>query len=235
MIQNQLPYWVVLAGIVTLTLGHVSEVENADPLTENLYLDNWSVIWDLELVQLTPALISHVTLAHMHNVICTTSQAQPQQCLTFLGIQSQTLSMFCYFLSDFLYCRPYSSSSTHGSSQTSNIQPAETTLPLSHANPSVTVTNTLIVWKALDVNTYSSTKSYRRDANKLLGEEMDNRFLPLMLPDKFLNKYLPLDNLKLVCPESNWPEIHIGMKKVEIYLLFVSITLHSYHPVHTEM
>ena len=76
------------------------------------------------------------------------------QCLTFLGIQSQTSSMFCYFLSDFLCCRPYSSSSTHGPSQTSNIQPAETTPPSSRADPSVTVTNTPIVWKALGVNTY---------------------------------------------------------------------------------
>ena len=78
-------------------------------------------------------------------------------------------------------------------------------------------------------------QSYRRDANKLLGEETDNRFLPLMLPDKFLNKYLPLDNPKLAWPESNWPEIHIGMKEVGMYPLFVSITLHSYQPAHTEM
>jgi len=143
--------------------------------------------------------------------------------------------MFCYFLSDFLRCRPYSSSSTHGPSQTSNIQPAETTPPSSRADPSVTVTNTPIVWKASGVNTYSSTKSYRRDANKLLGEETDNRFLPLMLPDEFLNKYLPLDNPKLACPESNWSEIHTGMKEVGMYPLFVSITLRSYQPAHTEM
>ena len=87
----------------------------------------------------------------------------------------------------------------------------------------------------MSIHTYSSTKSYRQDTNKLLGEETNNRFLPLMLLDKFLNKYLPLDNPKLAWPESNWPEIHIGMKEVGMYPLFVSITLHSYQPAHTEM
>jgi len=34
---------------VTLILGNVNQIENMDPPTENLYLDNWSVIWDSEL------------------------------------------------------------------------------------------------------------------------------------------------------------------------------------------
>jgi len=99
----------------------------------------------------------------MYNVTAqhATKHNRNNECLTFLGIQSQTSSMFCYFLSDFLCYRPYSSSSAHGPSQTSNIQPAETTLPSSCADPSVTVTNTSIVWKALGVNTYSFTKSYQ--------------------------------------------------------------------------
>ena len=64
---------------------------------------------------------------------------------------------------------------------------------------------------------------------------MENRFHQLMLPGKFLNKYLPLDDPKLVCPELNWPEIHTRMKEVGMYLLFVSITLRSCQQAHTEM
>ena len=64
------PNWVVSAGIawpvqdlivVTLTLGNVGEVENADPLTENLYLDS-DITCDAGAWR------------DMHNVICTTLQ-----------------------------------------------------------------------------------------------------------------------------------------------------------------
>ena len=124
---------------------------------------------------------------------------------------------------------------THRLSQTFNIQLVKTTLPLSHANPLVAVTNTLIIYKASDVDTFNSTKLYWQDANKHLGEGMDNRFYPLILPDKFLNKYLLLDNAELVCLETNWLEIHTRIKEVGMYLLFVSIILYSCQPAHTEI
>ena len=60
-------------------------------------------------------------------------------------------------------------------------------------------------------------------------------FLPLMLPDKFLNKYLSLDNIESACLASNWLEIHTGIKEMEIYLMFVSITLYSFEPAYTEI
>ena len=95
-----------------------------------------------------PTLISHVML--VCDVIYIT---EPQQCL--LGIQSQTSSIFCCFLSNFLSCKLYPSSSIHWPFQTSNIQPIETTLSSSYANLSVTVANTPIVYKASDVNIFS--------------------------------------------------------------------------------
>ena len=111
----------------------------------------------------------------------------------------------------------------------------ETTPPSSCLDPSATVTSTPIVFKASGVDNFSSTKPYRRDASERLGKEMDDKFLPLVLPNEFLNKYLPLDDTESVCPESNWPEIHTGMKEVGMYPLFVSITLRSCQPAHTEM
>ena len=158
---------------------------------------------------------------------------QPQQCLP--GIQSQISGIFCYFLSDFLCCRTYYSSRTHGPSLTFNPRPAETTPPSSRLDPSATVTSTPIAYKASDVNNHSTTKTYQRDAKICLAREMENRFHPLMLPGEFLNKYLPLDDPKLVCPESNWPEIRTGMKEVGMYPLFVSFTLCSCQLAHTEM
>ena len=169
----------------------------------------------------------------VYNVTAQSTFTQPQQCLP--GIQSQISGIFCYFLSDFLCCRTYSSSRTHGPSPTSNIQPVETTPPSSRLDPSATVTSTPIVCKALGVNNFSSTKTYWRDANIYLAREMEYRFHPLILPDKFLNKYLPLDDPELVCPESNWSEIHPGMKEVGMYPLFVSFALCSCQPAHTEM
>ena len=150
-------------------------------------------------------------------------------------IQSQISGMFCYFLSYFLCCRTLFHSSIHEPSPTSNPRPAETT-PLSlHLNPSAIVTSTPIAYKTSGVDNHSSTKIYWRDANICLAREMENRFCQLMLPGKFLNKYLPLDDPKLVCPESNWPEIRTGMKEVGMYSLFVSITPRSCQPAHTEM
>jgi len=143
--------------------------------------------------------------------------------------------MFCYFLSYFLYCRRLFHSSIHEPSPTSNPHPAETTPPSSRLDPSATVTSTPIAYKALGVDNHSFTKIYRRDANICLTREMENRFRQLMLPGEFLNKYLPLDDPKLACPESNWPEIRTGIKEVGMYLLFVSITLCSCQPAHTEM
>ena len=143
--------------------------------------------------------------------------------------------MFCYFLSYFLCCRILFHGSIHGLSPTSNPCPAETTPPSLHLDPSATVTSTPIAYKASGVNNHSSTKTYQRDANICLTREMENRFRRLMLPGKFLNKYLSLDDPKLTCPKSNWPEIHTGMKEVEMYPLFVSIILCSCQPAHTEM
>ena len=145
------------------------------------------------------------------------------------------MDIFCSFLSNFLCYRIYSSSRTHGSSLISNIQPVETTPPLSCVDPLATVTSTLIIYKASDVNNFSSTKPYQQDTNIYLTREMECRFYPLMLPDKFLNEYLPLDNSELVFSESNWSEIHPGMKKIGMYPLFVSFTLYSYQLVHTKM
>ena len=143
--------------------------------------------------------------------------------------------MFCYFLSYFLCCRKLFHSSIHEPSLTSNPHPAETTLSSSCVDLSATVTSTLIVCKASGIDNHSSTKTYRQDANICLAREMENRFRRLMLPGKFLNKYLLLDNPKLACLESNWPEIRTGMKEIEMYSLFVSITLCSCQPVHTKM
>jgi len=169
----------------------------------------------------------------VYNVTAQSTFTQPQQCLP--GIQSQISGIFCYFLSDFLCCRTYSSSRTHGPPPTSNIQPVETTLPSSRLDPSATVTSTPIAYKASGVDNHSSTNTYRRDANICLAREMENRFRRLMLPGEFLNEYLPLDDPELVCSESNWPEIRTGMKEVGMYPLFVSITLRSCQPAHTEM
>ena len=169
----------------------------------------------------------------IYNVMAQSTFTQPQQCLP--GIQDQISGIFCYFLSDFLCYRTYPSSRTHGPSLTSNIQPVETTLPSLCVDPLATVTSTLIVCKASDVNNFSSTKPYRQDINIYLAREMEYRFHPLMLPDKFLNKYLPLNDPKLVCPESNWSEIYPGMKEVGMYLLFVSFTLCSCQLAHTEI
>ena len=143
--------------------------------------------------------------------------------------------MFCDFLSYFICCRTLFHGSIHEPSLTSNPHPAETTPPLSHLDPSATETSTPIAYKASVVDNHSSTKTYRQDANICLAREMGSRFCWLMLPGKFLNKYLLLDDPKLACPESNWPEIHTGIKEVGMYLLFVSITLHSCQPAHTEM
>ena len=167
----------------------------------------------------------------MYNVTLTFTQ--PQQCLP--EIQSQISGIFCYFLSDFLCYRTYSSSRTHEPSLTSNIQPVETTPPSSCVDPLATVTSTPIVCKASDVNNFSSTKPYQQDANIYLTREMEYRLHPLVLPDEFLNEYLSLDDPKLVCPKSNWSEIHSGMKEVGMYPLFVSFTLCSCQPAHTEM
>jgi len=111
----------------------------------------------------------------------------------------------------------------------------ETTPPSSHVDLSVTVTNTLIIYKALSVNNFSSTKPYWRDTSIYLTREMEYRFYLLMLPDKFLNEYLLLNDPKLVFPESNWLEIHSGIKEVGMYPLFVSFTLSSYQLAHTKM
>ena len=143
--------------------------------------------------------------------------------------------MFCYFLSYFLCYRTLFHDRIHEPSPTSNPRPAETTPPSSRLDPSVTVTSTPIAYKASGVDNHSSTKTYRRDANICLTREMENRFRQLMLPGEFLNKYLPLDDPKSACPESNWPEIRTGMKEVGMYLLFVSITLRSCQPAHTKM
>ena len=129
----------------------------------------------------------------------------------------------------------YFSSSIYEPSLTSNPHPAETTPSSLHLDLSATVTSTPIAYKASDVDNHSSTKTYQWDANICLAREMENRFHWLMLPGEFLNKYLPLDDPKLVCPELNWPEIHTGIKEVEMYPLFVSITLCSCQPAHTEM
>jgi len=138
-------------------------------------------------------------------------------------------------LSYFLYCRTLFHASIHEPSPTSNPYLAETIPPSSYLDPSAIVTSTLIAYKASGVNNYSSTKTYWRDTNIYLARKIESRFHQLMLPGEFLNKYLPLDNPKSVCSESNWLEIHTGMKKVEMYLLFVSIILHSCQPAHTEM
>ena len=143
--------------------------------------------------------------------------------------------MFCYFLSYFLYYRRLFHSSIHEPSPTSNPHPAETTPPSSRLDPSATVTSTPIAYKVSGVDNHSFTKIYWRDANICLTREMENRFRQLMLPGEFLNKYLPLDDPKLAYPESNWPEICTGIKEVGMYLLFVSITLCSCQPAHTEM
>ena len=166
----------------------------------------------------------------MYNV---TMQHNPQWCLP--GIQSQISGMFCYFLSYFLCCRTLFHGSIHEPSPTSNPRPAETTPPSSRLDPSATVTSTPIAYKASGVDNHSSTKTHRRDANIYLAGEMGNRFRRLMLPGEFLKKYLPLDDPKSACPESNWPEIRTGMKEVGMYPLFVSITLRSCQPAHTEM
>ena len=166
----------------------------------------------------------------MYNVTAdVTAQHATQHVLTCLP------GMFCYFLSYFFCCRTLFHDSIHEPSPTSNPRPAETTPPSSRLDPSATVTSTPIAYKASGVDNHSSTKTYRRDANICLAGEMENRFRRLMLPGEFLNKYLPLDDPKLVCPESNWPEIRTGMKEVGMYPLFVSITLRSCQPAHTEM
>ena len=164
-----------------------------------------------------------------------TADVMAQHAICLPGIQSQISGMFCYFLSYFLCCRTLFHGSIHEPSPTSNPRPAETTPPSSRLDPSATVTSTPIAYKASGVNNHSSTKTYQRDANICLTREMENRFCWLILPGKFLNKYLPLDDPKLVCPESNWPEIRTGMKEVEMYPLFVSFTLCSCQPAHTEM
>ena len=45
---------------------------------------------------------------------------------------------------------------------------------------------------------------------------MNDKFLPLMLPDEFLNKYLPLDGSEPACPELNWLKIHAGIKEMAL-------------------
>ena len=116
-----------------------------------------------------------------------------------------------------------------------NLYLVKTTLPSLCLDSSTTVTSTLIIFKVSGINNFSSTKLYQQDANKYLGKKMDNKFLSLMLLDEFLNKYLLLDNTKLACLESNWPEIYTRMKKVGMYILFVSITFCSCELAHTEM
>jgi len=128
-----------------------------------------------------------------------------------------------------------SSSSIQEASLILNLYLVKTTLPSLCLNSSTTVTSTVIIFKVSGVNNFSSTKLYQQDANKHLGKKMDNKFLSLMLLDEFLNKYLLLDNTKLACLESNWPEIYTRMKKVGMYILFVSITFCSCKLAHTEM
>ena len=181
-------------------------------------------------------LISHVMPAH--DVMCTTSwhNCNPQQTLNVFHrskVRRRVCSVIFWAISSVV--QNYSSSSIQGPSPTPNPRPVETTPPSSCLDPSATVTSTPIVLKASGVDNHSSTKTYQRDANICLTREMENRFRRLMLPGEFLNKYLPLDDPKLVCPESNWPEIHTGLKEVGMYLLFVSITLRSCQPAHTKM
>ena len=128
-----------------------------------------------------------------------------------------------------------SSSSIQETSLILNLYLVKTTLPSLCLDSSTTVTSTLIIFKVSGINNFSSTKLYQQDANKYLGKKMDNKFLSLMLLDEFLNKYLLLDNTKLACLESNWPEIYTRMKKVGMYILFVSITFCSCELAHTEM
>ena len=142
---------------------------------------------------------------------------------------------FVIFWAIYSVVQNYFSSSIQGSSLTPNPRPVETTPPSSRLNPSTTVTSTSIIFKASDIDNFSFTKLYLWDANKCLGKEMDDKFHPLILPDEFLNEYLSLDDPKLVCSESNWLEIHPGIKEVGIYLLFISFTLCSCQPAHTEI
>ena len=100
---------------------------------------------------------------------------------------------------------------------------AEVTPPPSRADPSASnVTNTPITYKASGASNYSSKKQHRVDANKLLANEIMDKFLGPMPPDLFLKWYLPLDKPNLECPDSEWPEICKGMKEAGMYPLFVS-------------
>ena len=100
---------------------------------------------------------------------------------------------------------------------------AEVTLLPLYANPSVlNVTNTSIIYKALGASNYSSKKQHYVDVNKLLANEIMDKFLGPMPSDLFLKWYFSLDKPNMKCSKSKWPKICKEMKEVEIYLLFVS-------------
>ena len=117
-----------------------------------------------------------------------------------------------------------------------NPKSAEVTLLPLYTNPSSSnITNTPITYKALDASNYNSKKQHHVNTNKLLANEIMDKFLGPMLPDLFLKWYLPLDKPNMECSESEWPEICKGMKEVGMYLLFVSSIPYSYQLAHDEM
>jgi len=84
-----------------------------------------------------------------------------------------------------------------------NPKSAEVTLPLSYANLSASnVTNTPTTYKASGASNHSFKKQYYVDANKLLTNEIMDKFLGPILLDLFLKWYLSLDKPNLECLDS---------------------------------